>query len=312
MATSAHVYHSIIQTYGTKIQEEQERYQSIQKAKAPYSPWIWGSLGWIIGIAIGHTWIYGAGGVVIMLLIIGLFRPKYKENTLLAGEISDKAIVKLAKPYFQKVQFDRYGGMSENEFNRLFNQECDSYWSEYELRGVHHDLPFRICNAEGSYEEEYEEDYTDSDGNTYTETHTRDVEIFNGSILRITLPFDLKYPISLGRFKTKEKMDHQAFNDFYSVDCYDRIYARYVLTQSFMDRLVTLAYAIGTVPAIEFDRRFIYIMMDRKLSFDDIGYFTLEHDIEHYANEIERIFKILETIAFYDHHIINNQDRGDA
>lgn len=312
MATSTDVYHSILKSYAPKIYEEQERHRSIQKAKGPYSPWIWGTLGWVIGIAIGHAWIYGAGGVVIMLMMIALFRPKYKENTLLAGEISDKAIVHLANPYFQKVRFDRYGGMSESEFNRLFNQECDSYWSEYELRGLHHGLPFRICNAEGSYEEEYEEDYTDSDGNTYTETHTRDVEIFNGSILRITLPFELKYPISLGRFKTKEKMDHQAFNEFYSVDCYDRVYARYVLTQSFMDRLVALAYTIGKVPRIEFDQRFIYIMMERKLSFDDIGYFSLENDIKRYESEIERIFKMLDTIAFYDHHIINNQDRGDA
>ncbi len=311
MSSSAHIYHSIVQTYGPQIQEEQERYESIQKAKAPYSPWLWGVVGWVVGIAIGHTWIYGVGGVVIMLIIISLFRPKYTKNYTLASKISNHVIKESSKEYFSKSSFEYFDGMSEEEFVSLFNQECDDYSSDSLFKGVHHDLKFRICNVQGSYEEEYDEDYTDSDGNTYTETHTRTVDIFDGSILRITLPHPLKSSISLGNFRSKEVMDHQKFNQYFRVSSYDRVYTRYVLTQSFMDNLVNLVYLLGRAPAIEFDGKFIYVMMDQKITLDDIGFFSIESDIMVISQEIKRISQLLETIAFYDHHIINNQDKGE-
>lgn len=312
MKTTDQIYNNIIKNHANEIDAEIKHYHAIQKAKVPYSPWIWGILGWIIGIAAGQKWYYGVAGVLVMLFIIGLFRPQYRKNTLLSTKISDNAIVTLAKDYFSKVSFERYEGLRQKEFEDLFGHECDDYWSEYRLKGIHNGLKFRICNAQGSYEEEYEEEYTDSDGETYTETKTETIEIFNGTILRIALPHPFKHPISIGQFRTKESMDHQQFNQYYSVQSYDRIYARYVLTQSFMDRLVNLAYVYGKAPRMEFDDRYIYVMFERQLKFDDIGYFSIKSDIEMYEHEIKQIYKILETIAFYDHHIINNQDRGAA
>lgn len=300
------VTQTIVSKYAQKISEEIERHEKIKKLKKPYSPWIWGSLGAWLGWIVGHSWLYALGGMFAVLLIVGLFRPRYRKNYLLADDIADEAIVLLGKHYFSKIKFYRDVGMSEEEFGTLFDETPDDYTSEFTLKGIYEGLRFRICNVEASYEEENETSYTDDDGNTQTDTDTREVEIFKGTIIRLTLPIRFDRSITVGPFQSREVMDHPAFNAIYGVSCRDRVYARYILTQSFMDNLVHLRSRLNRTPEIRFMGKHIYVMLHSLQNFDDLSFGNVEMSIENYYREIDFSASILQTIGFENHHIINN------
>jgi hypothetical protein len=303
---------TILKRYGSQIETEAQKVRSSYASRKPNNPYLWGIMGAIGGWVMGHTWVWSLGVMIGVLIIIAILRPRVYSNTLLSNQIADEAVMLSAQRLFDNPSFDRFGGISEEEFGTLFDEQADDYTSEYMLKGSYHGLRFRICNVEATYEEEEENDYTDSDGNIQTETTTKTVEIFKGSILRIDVPQYFDRSVLVGPYNTNETMDHPKFNTIYGVRCNDRIYARYLLTQSFMDNLVRLAGGIGSIPEIRFMGKKIYVLLKPLQELETLSFTYPESSIERIVKEVTFTAWMLETIGFHNHHIINNStDRTD-
>lgn len=167
------------------------------------------------------------------------------------------------------IHYDAESGIPRTEFLRcgLFHHEPDSYTVSDYLQARIGETPIRFSQINASYEEEHTT--TDSDG--HTETERRTVTIFSGVLFTATfnkvfhgttrvLPRSALGKLGMGKLNVV-KLEDPAFHRAFDVYATDQIEARYLLSTSLMQRLVSLAARLGQAPMIAFMDGQIYIAL---------------------------------------------------
>jgi len=167
------------------------------------------------------------------------------------------------------IHYDANSGVPRAEFLRcgLFHPEPDDYKVSDYLQARIGETPVRFSQVNASYEEE--DTTTDSDGHSKTERRT--VTIFSGVLFTATfnkvfhgttqvLPRSALGRLGLGELKIV-KLEDPTFHRIFDVSATDQIEARYILSTSLMQRLLSLAARLGEVPMISFIDGQIYIAL---------------------------------------------------
>lgn len=95
-----------------------------------------------------------------------------------------------------------------------------------------------------------EHEYTDSDGDTHTET------VFGGVFGYIDFPFNFKHTLAINHSRVKKiklervRLEDIAFNNAFKVWCDDQIEARYILTPEVMVKLKRLKASFGNIQIV--------------------------------------------------------------
>lgn len=115
---------------------------------------------------------------------------------------------------------------------------------------------------------------------------------------------NIKTPIKITSkpkpFKAKILMDNYDFNQLFNVYCSDMIFANYILTPVFMERLLTLEkFAKGGIK-ISFDRDRIYIVLNKGKDSFEPSLFKSVRDKENFWAIRREIFAVLSIIKDLD------------
>ncbi len=136
--------------------------------------------------------------------------------------------------------------------------------------------------------------------------------VFSGLFINIILDKSLKTDMKIvynttkdyGLIKTlfanedKVNLENIDFENMYDVYCKDQIYARKIITLSFMEKLIDVTNKYKRTIQISFRNNNIYITISGLELINDGALFYKKIDIINIAKEIDNIFKIIDTINY--------------
>lgn len=250
--------------YAARLCAELEDIEALRrKERARAYRWFWVAL----ALAIPGVFMQLPGLViaVVVALAVALVWHDLRWGKSFRATITPRLLGLLGK----NIHYDAESGIPRTEFMRcgLFHHEPDSYTGSDYLQARIGETPIRFSQVNASYEEEHTT--TDSDGHTKTEHRT--VTIFSGVLFTATfnkvfqgttqvLPKSALGRLGLGELKIV-KLEDPTFHRIFDVSATDQIEARYLLSTSLMQRLLSLAARLGKAPMISFIDGQIYIAL---------------------------------------------------
>ena len=183
----------------------------------------------------------------------------------------------------------------------------DSEYSEDHITGTYKDVEIDLFETQLSKKERY----TNSKG----ETETRQKIVFTGIIVELTMnkSFDGKTVVKkdsgtvgnwLGKLSTsltKVKLEDHEFEDLFEVYSNDQIEARYLLTVSFVERLLELSKIFGgsAIRCCFLNQKLIIMIESLKDWFEPGSIYEAEDfidDSKSLLKELSLIFSIIDTL----------------
>ena len=255
---------------------------------------------WLFFFLLGwETWAI----IVVALYAIAVGGLALWPLIQLQGEIKAFLVGKVCK-YFG---FDFNEAATGSGFDQFENSgllpSYDRRKLEDEIRGEHSGIPFDLVECR------LEDRQTDSKG------RTRYVEIYHGILFRFNFPKEFsgqtlvtKDSGRIGNFfkgirkkGERVKLEDPRFEKQFEVWGTDQIEARYLLTPTFMERVVDLAESMGEkrVELCFNGNRLLISIHVSKDHFEGGGIFTSVTDkrrVEDLINEICKIFDIIDTL----------------
>ncbi len=246
-----------------------------------------------------ETWAF----IVVALYVVGVGALAAWPLMKLQGEIKAFLVDKVCN-YFGFTFSESASGSGFDQFeNSGLLPSYDKRKLEDEIKGEHSGVPFDLVECR------LEDKQRDSKGNT------RYVEIYHGILFRFNFPKDFngqtlvtKDSGRIGNFfkgmkKTGErvKLEDPRFEKQFEVWGTDQIEARYLLTPTFMERVVELAASMGEkkVELCFNGNRLLISVHVGKDHFEGGGIFTSVTDrrrVEGLVNEICKIFDIIDSL----------------
>lgn len=216
-------------------------------------------------------------------------------------KISSLLIHRLLRYYYTSGKYFP-DGIDEDIFTSHYGyQYGDDYFSKNYVQSVYGSNPFECSYVHSTIEEDIMEE--DEDGFQFTTNST--FTIFRGIPISINVP--MYFSQSLFIYPGSSKIDHKRFSKTFSISCDDPIYTRYILTQSFMEKIIMLCDALNTVPTIWFIGNYVIF----KIGYDDflpnIDFRDFYKHVNIYAAHIELPKTIIDTLKFDQHSIALNE-----
>ena len=316
-------YHEVMNRYGPQIELEKIPNISIISHSSRYI-YAFGGLT-SLGILIWTSSILFPLSILLATVAFGMYYATPKRiieerpyNYQLSNSIIQDSRGRFNDYFYEKWSYDPVG-IDEYDFTTLFGYRYgDDYFSYDSFDGEYYGTRFETCTVISTYEEteEYEETetYTDADGETHTRTSTYTREytatIFRGEAITLYTNMWFRTYLLLTPyhgFQQTHKMDHDRFNQHYSIICDDPIYVRYLLTQSFMDRLVDLSEFLGISPKIHFTGDEIRITIPCSEKFPRVDFTNVRGSLEKYFYETATVADLLSILKIENHHIAQNE-----
>ncbi len=260
--------------------------------------------------------------VAVALLIVALFVQMSISSVRsdIATTVKYNVAGHCIQKYVQNYSYDLSNGLTETVYdsgNMFKNSDIYESWNYFS--GTKNGYKFEVSDIHTQEEVieqvPYEESHTDSDGHTHYETKYRDeihhYDIFSGLLLILHTNARFKYSVRVapnGFVSRDVKLDSPNFEKIFDVSCADSIYAHYLLTSSFMEKLVALSEFTETNIYLSFigEQILIYISGVHIFQKPDIKD-SVEQSIQEYAGNIGYVFRIIELLDFNSHHIALNE-----
>lgn len=234
-----------------------------RKERARAYLWFWVAIGLVVlGFSMQATGLFAVAAIA---LVAGLLWHNNRWGRTFRILVTPKLLGLLG----EGIHYDAEGCIPRAEFMRcgLFHHEPDDYTGSDYLEARIGDTPIRFSQVKATYEEEHTT--TDSDGHTKTEHRT--VTIFSGVLFTATFnkvfhgTTQVLHRSPLGRLGLGKleavKLEDPAFHRFFDVYSTDQIEARYLLSTSLMQRILSLAARLENAPMISFIDGQIYIAL---------------------------------------------------
>lgn len=138
--------------------------------------------------------------------------------------------------------------------------------------------------------------------------------VFEGVFVNIVLDKNIKNDMKIvnnstkdfGIFKSlfpnedKVNLENMEFEEKYDVYCADQIYARKIITLTFMEKLLYATNKLNTRIRLSFKENNIYIAIDNIHVINDNNILSNKIDIENIAKEVDNILEVIKTIEYLD------------
>lgn len=250
--------------YATRLRAELEGLEVLRRKERAKAYWGLGAVLALVGYGI---YVQQPGPVIVAAIgLVGvLIWSELRWGKAFRAVITPKLLGLLG----QNIFYDAEGCIPCAEFMRcgLFHHEPDNYTGSDYLQVRIGEVPIRFSQVNATYEEEHTT--TDSDGRTQTEHRT--VTIFSGVLFTATfnkvfhgttrvLPRSPIGRLGAGKLEVV-KLEDPVFHRFFDVFSTDQIEARYLLSTSLMQRLLSLAARLEHAPLIAFIDGQIYIAL---------------------------------------------------
>ncbi len=209
-----------------------------------------------------------------------------------------KAIVikKAAQYYFNTIDYEPYSGLSQYEFEatKLYNKTIDRYRTEDLFMGKKEKTNFSFSEVKAEYK-------TESKNGTHWHnifTGIIFVADFNKDFNSLTLV--KKNAFSLWKSDTQIKLEDPLFEKQFDVYATDETEARYLLTPSFMEKLLSIKQQFDTDISISFYQKNMYLALPYSYNnFETNIWSTLNNPVK-LEQEIGLIANIIEVIDILD------------
>lgn len=255
---------------------------------------------WLFFFVLGwETWAL----IIVAFYVIGVGALALMPLFKLKGEIKNFLLGKVCGYFgFEFNEHASDNGFGQYEQSGLL-PKYDKRKLEDEIRGEHNGVAFDLVECR------LEDRQRDSKGNT------RYVEIYHGILFRFSFQKEFNgqtlvtkdsgrignFFKGMGKKGERVKLEDPRFEKQFEVWGTDQIEARYLLTPTFMERVVELAAALGE-KRVEFcfnGNRLLISVHVHKDHFEGGGIFTSVTDkrrVEGVINEICKIFDIIDTL----------------
>lgn len=230
--------------------------------------------------------------VIIILLIFNtcfIYR-NYKKNA--KNMILEKLLNFIGDFTIDKNNNDINYIKSLKLFNKFNKFSCDD-----RLRGTYNMLPIDIQEISLMLE-------TGSDKNKHTSTIFKGIFIktpshkkFTGYTIIKRKLINISSPITLADNKPKVKLEDEVFNEYYDVYSDDQVESRYLITTSFMERMINLAkHGVNDNISISFENGNVNIAISSNKNWFKVPILKPATNIKNYKYIIFEILTILKII----------------
>lgn len=202
----------------------------------------------------------------IYVIINLIFR---KNRNLYYGLYKENVITKLLHNFYDNLDYIPKKGMSSNIYNQGNYEHYDNYYSDDYMEGLLNNK-YNIKMAEIKTEEEYTT--TDSEG--HTQTHTR--TLFHGLFAKIQMDKSINSDLLIrenGHFSKKIRldMDSDEFEKLFDVSASNQIIGMQLLTHDIMELLISFKKATGIAYDISIYDNILYLRFHTGSVFEAIS-----------------------------------------
>lgn len=263
--------------YRTRLQGVLGELEVERVAARDYAWKVWKMLGVVAAVAFFFIWIANGEFFVyvvaaVLFVIAGLLFAQ-KRLRQVKGSVKNAVIPPMLDAMAPGLDYAGWDCIDEYEFNDcgLF-QSPDRYAGKDLVEGMvgQTHVRFSLVHAEEEYEVTDTETDTDSDGNTTTRTVTRTEyrDIFCGLLFSadynkhihgVTRIYPGKAGLISAFYRSLVKLEDPRFNALFTAYGSDQVEARYILTPSFMERIMALRNHFGCGIHLSFTGSRVYV-----------------------------------------------------